>query len=71
MTTRPDKEQRRISRLLAEMREELDGFVFTAARNWQRSLKVDAEKRGLLRLAIVQFEILRARNAAKDTAPRT
>lgn len=62
-----DKEQKRISRLLAEMRVELDGFVFTAARDWKRSLKVDAEKRGLLRLAIVQLEIIRAKNDAKDS----
>lgn len=61
-----DKEQKRMSKVLREMREELDGFVFTAARNWQRSLKVDAEKRGLLRFAIVQLELLRAKNHAKD-----
>lgn len=60
-----DKEQERISELLAEMRQELDGFVFTAARDWQRSLKVDAEKRGLLRTAIVELEVKRARNHAK------
>jgi len=64
-----DKEQKRISRQLAKMRVELDGLKFTPSRT-RRRLIIDAETRGLLRSAVVQLEIIRARNAAKDTTIR-
>lgn len=64
-----DKEQKRISHILKDTREALDSLKFptSAAR---RRLAIDAEQRGLMRLAIVQLEILRAKNAAADCAVR-
>lgn len=57
-----DPEQAQIDRVLEDVHAELSGFVFTAARNWQRSLKVDAERRSLLCFAIRDLQVTRARN---------
>ena len=57
-----DPEQAQIDRVLEEVHAELSGFVFTAARNWQRSLKVDAERRSLLCFAIRELQLTRVRN---------
>lgn len=64
-----DKEQKRIGRTLAKMRAGLDGLKFTPSRK-RRRLIIDAETRGLLRFAVVQLEIIRARNAASDSSVR-
>lgn len=65
-----DKEQQEIDRLLDELHAELSAFIFTAARDWQRSLKVDAEKRSLLCFAIRELQLTRAHNHAMQELER-
>ena len=60
-----DAEQKRIDRGLQQLHEELSGFVFTASRNWKRSLIVNAETRGLLCFAIRELQLKRANNRAR------